>query len=224
MRVVAYREFDAMVDFLGSESGVRRLILAGYYKPTSKQRSLGLEYAKVNYRFDAMAKGLTRIVGGEAQDVFGDKRMNLEWLMVAALLFELAGIYHDATNNVWMYALVNEAMQSSLTVDAIIDVIVTIINYNGLTPTVDGCVVCHARGINAFSIEQGGFLCNNHTVLKQDRNVLLGLYNLFKPAQGRAMIKQDTAATILDIVCEYLEYHGDKRLNSWRLYKEMGKM
>lgn len=215
--LVPYREHDAMVHFLGTEHGLMRLVLPGYYKATSKQSSLGLEFSKVNYRFNYQENRLNRIIGGELVNAYLNHRENLDWLLWMSLVSELVIRTFDESYHA-MYLRSFEKALESVDSSSVIKIVVKIVHMQGFSPDVSGCIHCGETGINAFSIEEGGFVCGNHSHnVREDRNVLIGLNCAFRGLD----VADDVSLRVLEIVIEFLQYHGDYRFNSWKLLKDM---
>lgn len=212
--LVPYREHDAMVHFLGEKTGLIRLVLPGYYKSTSKQSSLGLEFSKVNYRFNFHQNRLNRITGGELIDGYIIERQSFEWLLWMSFVSEvLIRTYDEDFHDVYF-----EYYQYALKREKIIDFIVRIIQMQGFSPDVNGCILCGNPGINSFSVEAGGFLCQEHSGnVREDREFLIALNCALRYLD----FEKDYEMRVYNRLVEFLEFHGDYRFNSWRLLLEM---
>lgn len=224
LSVVAYREHDAMVHFFGSESGLIRLVLPGFYKQGSKQGALGLEFTKVNYRFNPRKGHLNRIIGGEKVDIYPKSRLNSQWLMMVSILCELIIKYYQEADAKDLFTILDSNLSEDSSVIEVLNIISYITKKNGFMPHVSSCVKCDSTGINAFSIEHGGFLCNNHTGIRESRDVLLLIKALYDGNDLKGHVETDDAQHALELLVDYLEYHGEVRLNSWKFYKEIGKI
>lgn len=223
LRVVSYREHDAMVDFFGAQSGLIRLILPGYYKPGSKQTSLGFEFSKVNYRFVPKNNALSRIIGGEKINLFASRRTDLDWLLSVSIIGELVRRYAIPELHHFYFKVLEEGIHEETSVFSVLNVIRDILKTIGLKPHVESCVMCGSTGINAFSIEHGGFLCNNHTGIKDNKRFLYAMKSLFDNYDLIENISSDEAHELMVRLLEYVEYHDDVWLNSFKIYKELGK-
>lgn len=212
--LVPYREHDAMVHFLGERSGLIRLVLPGYYKSTSKQSSLGLEFSKVVYRFNFQVNRLNRITGGELIDGYIKSRSQLDWLLWMSFVSEVLVRTYDETYQevYWDY------YEKALNLNSIMDFLVRIILMQGFSPDLSGCIICGNSGINSFSVEEGGFLCQVHSgSFREDREFLIAL----NCALRSLPVKEDYEMKVFDRLVKFLEYHGDYRFNSWKLLLEM---
>lgn len=214
-----YREFDCMVHFLGEKSGLIRLVVPGYYKPTSKQGSLGLEFSKVNYRFNFKENSLNRVRTGELLESHHQLRQNFKWLLQMSLICEIIIRTYDPSHHDIFYARMDKIMGSDATQIQIILAITEIIRLQGVSPNVDACVRCGDTGINTFSIEYGGFLCAKHSpsTHKDSKMVLVALKGLFDNQNVEAYLKSFDTTPLLERLVRYLEYHSDMTLNSWQL-------
>ena len=84
-----YREYDAMILVLGEKYGLLRFVLRGYYRPTAKQTSLGLEFSKVKLRFDYRENSLLSVKNGELVNAYPKHREEYDWLVQMSLYSEV---------------------------------------------------------------------------------------------------------------------------------------
>ncbi|QIK70165.1 DNA repair protein RecO [Erysipelothrix sp. HDW6C] len=218
-----YREHDCMVHFLGKEYGLIRFVLPGYYKPKSKQGSLGLEFSQVRYRFNFQENRLNRILNGELIEGYLHQRTDLEWLMMMSLASEITVRTYDPSAHFYFYDHIALLFSSNNLMKAMIEFIVGIIKHQGFTPDISGCVVCGSQHINTFSIERGGYLCTMHSpaYVKDSKELLLAMKGLFIGAEIDAFLETIELTPVLERLVKYLEYHGDYRFNSWKLISGM---
>lgn len=219
--VVPYREHDAMVHFLGKESGLIRLVLPGYYKANSKQSRLGLEFSFVEYAFNPNKNKLNRIIGGELINAFMHVRFNSEWMIYVSIISEIILKNYDEHFHDWFYENLVKFVHPKSSLKDVITLLVEVILLSGHEPMLEGCVVCASTKINAFSIEQGGLVCNNHTGIKQSKPLLIGLISVFKNITQS--VSDAELIDISSILFAYYEYHTDLKINSWNLYQQLQK-
>lgn len=216
--LVPYREHDAMVHFLSEDLGLLRLVLRAYYKPGNKQASKGLEFSKVKYLFNYRKDHLNLIINGELINAYLNERKDFTWLLWMSLMSELVvRTYDEVYHEVYLDSF--ERSLAAYDEDLLLEFLVKIIRIHGFTPSLDGCIHCGKGGINVFSIEEGGFLCSDHSDpdKRQNRDELLAILSAFKGID----LSDEDRSYCLSVLMKYLEYHGDYRFNAWRLLKEI---
>ena len=87
---------------------------------------------------------------------------------------------------------------------------------------VRACVICKSQKIDSFSIEHGGFLCQEHSIKKNDKLALVLIYQIFHDLE---LSSSDTESQyeLLNTLVSYFEYHGDYRFNSWQFIYNNGR-
>lgn len=219
LAVVPYREHDAMITFLSENHGLMRLILPGYYKPKSKQGKLGLEYSYVKYESKFNDNQLNRITGGELLDGYLTRRSDFDWLLYSSCLSEITIRCYDEENHDLFYAMFAKGLRDTSQVITLIELVKNIIEIQGITPDVTGCVICGSSLISQFSVEQGGYLCQQHVRNHRhnQKELLIALKGLFTRESIRDYLEEIDAKQVLSVLIDYLEYHGDYKFNSWKL-------
>lgn len=221
--IVPFREHDAMVHFLGYEYGLIRMILPGYYRAKSKQGRLGLEFSKVQYRFNFQEHKLNRIIGGESINAYLQVRQNLDWLMYMSLVSELTVRCFDFDSHHLFYQWFENCIESNNLEVHCIKYLAFIIQTQGFTPDVEGCVMCGSTNVNAFSIEHGGYVCATHAqhTTKTTKSLMIALLGIFSNRDVDAYLETINRYDLLKILVEYLEFHGDYKFNSWKLISDV---
>ncbi len=217
-----YREHDAMIHFLGEEHGLMRLVLPGYYRSKSKQHALGLQWSYVDYQFRYKENSLNRIISGELLEAYLMYRQDFEWLSFMTFVSELLVRSYDFGHHDELFKHFKKIVQNKVSVLAVIDLIKLLIDIHGFTPVTDACVICRSPKIDSFSIEQGGFLCQEHSSRKNDKLTLILIYQIFHELELSSS-DEKTQYEVLNILVSYFEYHGDYRFNSWQFIYNNGR-
>ncbi|HZJ86778.1 MAG TPA: DNA repair protein RecO [Erysipelothrix sp.] len=222
-----YREYDAMILFLGEKYGLLRFVLRGYYRPTSKQMNLGLEYSKVKYRFNYRENSLLSVQNGELINVYASNREDYDWLTLMSLYSEiLTRFYSPEEHSFWLN--VSEDVFKGINLKKIILILSELIIKLGITPHVSSCVMSGNTIVSDFSIEKGGFVSKEYRT--QNSQVTLEMLKYIRVLFTKEKIKEkifdgfnDTFA-LSQLLIEYIEYHESITLNSWKLIVENGKV
>lgn len=217
--VSPYREHDAMVHFLGETYGLLRFVLPGYYKSTSKQSALGLEFSKVRLRFNYRENNLNRIQNGELLDAYLKNRNNYDWLLYMQLISELALKFYEPHQKKSWYELFDSSL-CHFDLNELLIAIVEIIKQSGLTPEINECVVSGSKQIADFSISRGGFVAleyknplNNLSI--DELRFIRYLFNT--ETLNSDLFNGINILKIIDLLIRYLEYHMSVKFNSWKL-------
>lgn len=222
-----YREHDAMVYFLGERFGLIRFIIAGYYKSSSKQISLGLEFSKVRYSFNYKPDKLNRIVHGQLLDSYRGFREQYQWLLHMSLACEIIRKCYEEDFHPHIYRFINELALISnpdASVQCMIAFLVRLIRHVGFVPQVDQCVKCNSKKINQFSIREGGFLCVDHALSRSDSKELLkSIRLLFRQDFGNNGTGDTVrnSSEVLRTLVEYIQFHTDNNFNSFKLFSDV---
>lgn len=217
-----YREHDAMIHFLGEGHGLMRLVLPGYYRSKSKQHALGLQWSYVEYQFRYKENSLNRIISGELLEANLMYRQDFEWLSFMTFVSELLVRTYDFGYHKNIFERFKNIVQNKVDVLVVIGLIKLLIDIHGFTPNTDACVVCRSKKIDSFSVEHGGFLCQEHSTRKNDKLTLVLIYQVFHELE-LSSCDEKTQYDILNILVSYFEFHGDYRFNSWQFIYNNGR-
>lgn len=212
LSVVPYREHDAMLEFIGEKYGLLRFVLRGYYRPNSKQTRLGNEFTKVRIRFKYYENRLLTIQNGELLESYAKDRHDFDWLMLMSLMTELIVRLYDPRQKQFWNQKINQ-LYNNPSMDTITLILRDIIVISGIEPVVDRCVITGSSQVSDFSIKHGGFVSKAYRVSKLNLDDLKSLYGIFK---GQDKYTADPL-TIANILINYIEFHMDLKLNSWKL-------
>lgn len=215
LSVTPYREHDAMVHFFGRQYGLMRFVLPGYYKPQSKQSSLGVEFSMVRIRFRYKPNQLMRIQSGELLDSYYEHRHEYDWLLMMSLITEiLIKLYQNDSQSFWL-KFIETSYPSPSRLQLIHDLRDIIIEL-GIVPVVDRCVMTGSTQVSDFSIKRGGFVSKNYRTSKLNLNHLQIILFLFSKRNEKLKNIEDDLI-ILDVLIRYIEFHMDVKFNSWKL-------
>lgn len=215
-----YREYDAMILFLGQEYGLLRFVLRGYYRPSAKQTSLGLEYTKVNVRFKYHENRLLRIQSGELINAFANVRNDYDWLLQMSLLTELLEKFYMKKDHDFWFETVND-LYREINLEKLLILMVNLIRMLGIVPHVEGCVISGSPKVSDFSIEKGGFVSKAYRKHKSqvDLEMMKYIRALFihEKIDESALKDYEHTDKLANLLIEYIEYYEGIRLNSWKL-------
>lgn len=183
----AYKENAALVTVYTLEFGRITLVARGVKKMTSKNAPsvvpLTLSELSINPR-----SGLSTLIRGQVIDHYRHIKSSIESEIVADYLLEYFYRYKEENEpDQEAYDFLTgilEALDNGYPYHLIYALInIYIIKDNGIALEVDGCVRCGEKRVTAFSIEDGGFICEAHRHIRDQRytpSVLKALRHLYK--------------------------------------------
>lgn len=219
LAVTPYKEHDALLSFLGKDYGRLNLILPGFYKASSKQIALGLEFSQVEYIFNYKKESLLRVKQGRLINGFRDLREDYDWLLRVSLMSEVILKLYDAKHLDFLYQIYDKAMQEKARALSVIEFLADMIELAGFSPSVSHCVHCDSSKINQFSIEEGGFLCVDHALKLEESAYLRKIYRLFH--HHFTDISEEESEVFIRLLAKYLAYHSDLRFHSIALFNHV---
>lgn len=215
-----YREYDAMVLFLSENYGLLRFVIRSYYKPSSKQTSLGLEFTKVRLRFKYRENSLLHIQNGELIESYINKREDYDWLLYMSFISEVLNLLHRGVDHKFWYYHVDTIL-NDFNLENINIFLVELIKELGIVPEVNHCVITNSTNVSDFSIRHGGFVCKEYRTYDSDidLNMLKILRYIFIAKKIDKKVYQDfpDIKKLNDLLVRYLEYYEDIKINTWKL-------
>lgn len=211
LSVTPYRESDAMVALLSEAHGLVRMVIRGYYKATSKQLHLGLEYSYVRYQSAFKTSRLNTVIGGELIESYRAFRTDFEWLSQASLFCEIIQKTY-VSDSIAFYCEALHLLFSKTS--SLMQVLVQYLSDLGIQPQIDHCVHCSSQQFQAFSIKDGGFLCKTHAMHHQEMEELLAIYRMF---EGKN-VPEALFTRVFSVLIRYFEYHNDIIIRSYELF------
>lgn len=215
MSIHEYREHDGFVRFLSQDYGLLNFILPGYYRAKSKQGRLGLEFSYLDYQFNYKEKSLNRILGGKLLDGFFDLREDYDWLVDLSLASEVLLKMYQEEHHQFYYQSFEKILRSKNRSHTLAGFLMGITKLHGFAPYLDACILCDKPNINSFSIVEGGFLCQEHSQRKDEKDLLVFLYSLY--LNKELIVEEETANSAISVLVNYLSHHAEIRINSWKL-------
>lgn len=210
---IEYREKDAMIRFLGKDTGLKTFVIRGYNSPSSKQVALGLEYSLVEYYYNER-EGLQSLIHGQLMNSYREYRKDFDWLIKLAFTSEIITKFGSDLASEVLFNFYSE-ITISTNYNVVMELLLYIINKLGIFPYLKGCVRCNESVIGSFSISEGGFLCPEHSLKKETYNYLVDIGLLFNKKWEK--LSTDRTQMYINILCDYLEYHTDTKIHSRKL-------
>lgn len=218
-----YKDSDGIIKLMEKHQ-ITSVFCKGTAKASSKNRALCNPFSLVQLELmENNQSDMEYLIKGKVLDYYYRIQENL-LLSAAAFVFrdifvqiQIVPKYYFGFMRFLGYAQIPDEKKA---VTAACFLLKLILEENGISPYVDGCIKCHSTSnIETISLKEGGFLCSNcsYGLKKFSRNKLRAYRILFKAAPSQFdKIKDMEELEISDFVflAQWLEQNLEIRLKS----------
>ena len=166
LKKTVYKENDMILHIYTKEYGKIGIIARGIRKITSKN-ARACQEMMISEMSINLKKGLSSLMKATPVDYLRHIKENLDSEIVANYVLEYFYRYLEDNNpNQDEYDILYHSLKaldhgySPLLVYLLFNVFV--LNHNGVSIDVEGCVVCGSSKVTAISLRDGGFVCQEH--------------------------------------------------------------
>lgn len=166
LKKTPYKENDMILHIYSHEYGKMSVMARGIRKMTSKN-ARGCQEMMLSELTIALKKGMSTLIKATPLDYFRHIEENLESEIVGQYILEYFYRYVEDNQPLEKeYRMLYEALHAldlgypPLLVYLLFNVF--ILEHNGVSLDVDGCVLCGSPQVVSISLEDGGFLCSKH--------------------------------------------------------------
>ena len=186
LKTTPYKENDMILHVYTREYGKIGIIARGVRKMTSKNARATQQMMLSEFTIH-LKKGLSVLMKASPLDYLRHIEENLESEIVANYILEYFYRYIEENNPIEkefdiLYDSLKKLDQGYPPLLVYLLFNVFILDHNGVSLDVDGCVICGSPKVVSISLTDGGFLCeehlSNHTVF--DKAVLKGFRHIHK--------------------------------------------
>ncbi|MCL1849646.1 MAG: DNA repair protein RecO [Clostridiales bacterium] len=237
LRLIKYRDSDALVTLLTRERGKISAVAKGVYKPASSLRGGVQPYSISEMMLDAGRSTLHTLIQSDCLEMLLPLRQRYEALALGAYWAELLDSFAQeelADEELFQLAkagFLGLAVNASLLMGRVLEI--RLIAQQGLRPDFGTCCRCGrptGKDTSAwFSTGEGGFLCS--LCANQARGVVRvspaapslwqGLENLPLDKLGRATLTRSQLDELGDILRQWIVNHTGRPMKTWPLIKQM---
>ncbi|CAG9619349.1 DNA repair protein RecO [Sutcliffiella rhizosphaerae] len=237
IRTNAYGENNKILTIFSEELGKVGVMARGANKPSSRFTAVSQLFSHATFVFQR-GTGLGSLQQGEIMDSMRSIREDIFLTAYASYIVELMDkVTEEGIRNQALYKLLYQVLH--FMDDGYDPEILTFIyelkmcDRIGITPQLNGCASCGAKEGNfAFSIKEGGFLCNrcfhkdSHLIKISPATlkILRALYYYDLDRMGNITLKEETRKEIRFVIDEYYEAYSGIMLKSKRFLKQMGAL
>ena len=166
LKTAPYKENDSLIHIYTREYGKIGIIARGTRKLTSKN-ARACQSMMISEMSIALRKGLSSLMKATPIDYLRHIKENLDSEIIGNYILEYFYRYIEENNpNIDEYDILYQCLQalnlgySPLLIYLLFNVFV--LDHNGVSIDVDGCVLCGNPQVLSISLEDGGYLCEEH--------------------------------------------------------------
>lgn len=231
-----YKENDALIKVFSYDYGLMTFLAKGIRKINSKNRSICMPYVISDFMFNYNETNqIQSLLQGQIVQNHYKIHEDLEKSGVASLCVELIeNLIHDESDQKILhehYAFTKfllDQIETKLKLNAILAFMLSAyMDYYGISPHVDSCVLCGSTKINSISIEEGGLICNDCQLEIHSPIYTVEFLKEFRLSQRvnqenfeNYSAYKDVSHELILLLVKFLEYHTGVTLKSWEFIRK----
>lgn len=231
-----YKENDALIKVFSYDHGLITFLAKGIRKINSKNRSICMPYTISDFMFNYHENSqMQSLLQGQIVQNHYKVHEDLQKSGAASLCVELIqNLIHDE-NDIdvlrehyeFTKFLLNQIEEKTKQNAIMAFMLSSYMNYYGISPHVDSCVMCDSTKINSISIEEGGFICNDCQLEIHSPLYSIEFLKEFRLSQRinqenfeNYCAYKDVSHELLLLLVKFLEYHTGVTLKSWEFIRK----
>lgn len=236
LRTIDYGESNRIVTFYTREFGKISAMARGAKKPKSRLASISQPFT-YGYFLLQGGSGLGTLQQGEIVSSMREIREDIFLTAYASFVMELTDkATEEKQPNPFLFELMYQTlhyMNEGVDPEVLALIFeVKMLPVLGLYPVIDTCVICHeTRPFYAFSVREGGFLCEQHAdhdpyrfPLSDAASKLIRLFYHFDLNRlGNVSVKDETKQQIRAAITAYYDEYCGIYLKSRRFISQLDK-
>jgi DNA repair protein RecO (recombination protein O) len=237
IRTTDYGETNKIVTLYTREFGKVGVMARGAKKPNSRLSSITQPFTYGQYLIQT-GSGLGSLQQGEILASMRNIREDIFATAYASYIVELTDKAVDEKQaNPFLFELLAQTlhyMNEGLDIEILTFIYeMKMLNVLGIKPKLDGCSVCGSReGKFAFSIREGGFLCErcfsrdpHRMEISQSTVRLLRLFYYFDLHRlGKISVKYETKTELKKVIQSYYDEYSGLSLKSKRFLEQVERL
>lgn len=230
LKTTPYKENDMILHVYTREYGKIGIIARGVKKMTSKN-ARACQQLMMSELTIHLKKGLSLLMKATPIDYLRHIKENLESEIVADYILEYYYRYIEENNPIEKeYDILYDCLKAidngyhPLIVYLLFNVF--ILDHNGVSLNVDGCVLCGSPKVVSISLSDGGFLCQEHALGHQQYSidVLKGFRHIHKAtiqSIDHLHFTQEVILTLMKIMDGFVEEYTGVTLKTSTFMKQI---
>jgi DNA repair protein RecO (recombination protein O) len=231
LRVDPYKESDGLLQALSKEHGKITILAKGILKGNSKNASSVGPLTHCQMVLD-IKDPISLLHSASIIDYYRPIKEDITKLSVASLIGEIAmQVSSSFQPDEYLYDITKTALKELTTYPALLVgclYVSLILKEMGISPMVDGCVVCDETKVSAISVSEGGFVCprcaKNVTSTSFDAQFSrLFRYTVKAELQHlSALLKQgEYTIELLTVFVDFFKDYTSIQLKSWEFLRKL---
>jgi DNA repair protein RecO (recombination protein O) len=231
-----YKENDALIKVFSYDYGLITFLAKGIRKINSKNRSICMPYTISDFMFNYHENSqIQSLLQGQIVQNHYKIHEDLQKSGAASLCVELIqNLIHDENDvdvlhehyefTKFLLIQIEEKTKQNTIMAFMLS---SYMNYYGISPHVDSCVMCDSTKINSISIEEGGFICNDCQLEIHSPVYSIEFLKEFRLSQRinqdnfeNYCAYKDVSHELLLLLVKFLEYHTGVTLKSWEFIRK----
>lgn len=231
-----YKENDALIKVFSYDYGLITFLAKGIRKINSKNRSICMPYTISDFMFNYHENSqIQSLLQGQIVQNHYKVHEDLQKSGAASLCVELIqNLIHDENDVDVLHEhyeftrfLLNQIEEKTKQNAIMAFMLSSYMNYYGISPHIDSCVMCDSTKINSISIEEGGFVCNDCQLEIHSQLYSIEFLKEFRLSQRinqenfeNYCAYKDVSEELILLLVKFLEYHTGVTLKSWEFIRK----
>jgi DNA repair protein RecO (recombination protein O) len=231
-----YKENDALIKVFSYDYGLITFLAKGIRKINSKNRSICMPYTISDFMFNYHENSqIQSLLQGQIVQNHYKIHEDLQKSGAASLCVELIqNLIHDENEIDVLHEhyeftkfLLDQIEEKSKQNAIMAFMLSSYMNYYGISPHVDSCVMCDSTKINSISIEEGGLICNDCQLEIHSPLYTIEFLKEFRLSQRinqenfeNYCAYKDVSEELILLLVKFLEYHTGVTLKSWEFIRK----
>lgn len=231
LKVDPYKESDGLLQVLSKEHGKLTVLAKGILKGSSKNASSVQPITHCNMVLD-LKDPISLLHSAAIIDFYRPVKEDITRLSVASLICEIAMQVSSSNQpDNYLYEITKDSLSACSQYPPFLVgclYVSLILKEMGISPMVDGCVVCDDTKVSAISVSEGGFVC-----LRCSKNVSSKSYDanfsrLFRYAVKAELQHLGTLAKqgeytleLLSVFVDFFKDYTSIPLKSWEFLRKL---
>lgn len=162
----SYGETSKILDIITKECGVIGVLSKGAKRLKSPLRSISQRFTYANFEVSYKKDKLSTLISADIINPLNNIKKDIEKISYINFISELTNQVLKQSKNKLIYdnyiasiIKINEGYDP-MVITNILEI--KYLDFLGVTPELNGCVICGSKNVVTLSADKGGFVCKNH--------------------------------------------------------------
>lgn len=219
----SYKETSKVLNIITKDGLKIGVVSKGCKKMKSNLRSVSQKFTYANFIISYKEDGLSTLISADIINPFLNIKKDIEKISYVNFITDLTNQVIKQSNNKNIYdILISSILKIDEGYDPLIicDILeIKYLDFLGISPYFDGCVVCNNKNIVTLSLEKGGFVCfkdydNEYIVSDKTIKVIRMLKHVDIKKIKRISLTSKVKGEINNFIDEYYEKYTGLYLKS----------